>query len=121
MVDLAHVLTVERPYGVDTGSPGIDVDDYNQPVREFRELAEVRGLVQPKTAREMALVSQGGPELGDHTIYLLRRDLTTSDRIVDATGTRYEIVGIRDHNYGSLAHFAVDARRVTSAVLVEGS
>lgn len=126
MVDFVHTLTIERPFGVDTGTPGIDVDDYGQPVSEYdTAFASIRGLIQPKTAREMALVAQGGPEIGDHTIYMLRRDITTNDRILDTTpggtGARYEILGIRDHNYGSLAHLAVDAKRVTSTDLEEGS
>lgn len=126
MVDFIHTLTIERPFGVDTGDPGIDVDDWGQPVRVYDEtFAEIRGLIQPKTAREMDLVSQAGTEVADHTIYMLRRDITTSDRILDTTpggtGARYEVLGIRDHNYGSLAHMAVDARRVSSPTLQEGS
>lgn len=123
MVDLIHTLIIERPFGVDDDlNLETDVDEWGQPIRTFdTDYATVQGLIQPKTAREEALVSQAGAEAGDHTIYMLRRDLTTADRIRDAAGTLYEITGIRDYNFGSLAHLAVDARRVTSAAVEVGS
>jgi hypothetical protein len=87
MPSFVHSLSIERPYGVD----GIDVDadtdldEYGQPTRTFSELAAVPGLIQPKTAREIALASQAGAAIGNHTIFLGRQDLTTADRIRDVT------------------------------------
>jgi hypothetical protein len=127
MPSLIHTLTVERPFGVDDDAPaGVDVDDYGQPVREYdTDYATVQGLIQPKTDREIAAVSQAGAQLSDHTIYMRRGDVTTRDRLRDVTvggtGGLYEIVGIRDHNFGSLAHLAIDARRVTNPDVAVGS
>jgi hypothetical protein len=121
MPSFVHSLSIERPYGVD----GIDVDsdtdldEYGQPIRSFSELAAVPGLIQPKTAREIALASQAGAAIGNHTIFLARQDVTTADRIRDVTagagGPLYQVLGVRDFNYGGLAHLEVDAVRVASA------
>ncbi len=127
MVDFVHTLTIERPFGVDADIDlTVDVDEYGQPIREYdTTFATVRGLIQPKTAREVALVSQAGAALSDHTIYMHRGDVSTRDRLRDVTtggtGGLYEIVGIRDHNFGSLAHLAVDAKRVDSPAVALGS
>lgn len=123
MVDLIHTLTIERPFGVDDDSNlQVDLDEWRQPVREYdTDYATVQGLIQPKTAQEIALVSQAGTDVGSHTIYTLRGDITTRDRIRDAAGAVYEIVGIRDHNFGALAHFAIDAKRFDAPAVVIGS
>ena len=130
MVDFIHTVVIERAFGVDDDADlETDVDDYGQPVREYdTDFATVRALIQPKTNREtgeVALVTQGGAEIADHTIYMLRRDISTRDRLRDATtggtGYRYEIVGIRDYNFGALAHLAIDAKRVSSPDLAVGS
>lgn len=121
MPGFVHALSIERAYGSD----GIDVDtdadldDYGQPTRTFAELAAVPGLIQPKTAREIALASQAGAAIGNHTIFLDRRDLTTADRIRDVTdddaGPLYQVLGVRDFNFGGLPHLEVDAVRITSS------
>lgn len=122
-MEFPHTLTIERPFGVDADSDTtVDVDDYGQPVREYEaSFATVQALVQPKTAREIALVSEAGAEISDHTIYMHRRDLAASDRLRDDAGRVYEIVGIRDYDFGSLAHFAVDAKRIGSPDVELGS
>lgn len=127
MVAFVHTLTIERPFGVDDDADlAVDVDEWGQPVREYdTDFATVAGLIQPKTAREQALVSEAGAEVADHTIYMLRRDITTQDRLLDTTpggtGSYYEIRGIRDHFFGGLAHLAIDAKRITSAAPELGS
>lgn len=119
MPGFPHALSIER------ASTAAE-DDYGQPVRVYAELAAVAGLIQPKTQREVALASQAGAAIGDHTIFLGRTDVTPADRIRDVTedpaGPIYEIVGVRDFNFGNLPHLEVDARRVvSSAVEAAGS
>jgi head-tail adaptor len=127
MPAFVHSLSIERPYGADglDADSDPDVDAYGQPTRTFAILAAVRGLIQPKTQREMALSTEAGAAIGDHTIFLGRRDITTADRIRDVTdsdaGPLYQVVGIRDFNFGNLAHLEVDARRVISDAMVVGS
>lgn len=127
MQPFVHSLTIERPFGVDANSDNVqDVDEYGQPVRSFdTAYATVQGLIQPKTAREQALTTEAGAEMADHTIYMTRTDITTADRLRDTTtggtGGLYQVVGIRDHNFGSLAHLAIDARRIVVPALELGS
>ena len=127
MPAFVHTLSIERPHGADgvDVDTDVDLDEYGQPVRSFTELAEVPGLVQPKTAREIALASQAGAAIGNHTIFLARRDLTTADRIRDVTesasGPLYQVLAVRDFNFGQLAHLEVDAQRVASDAVTVGS
>lgn len=112
---LRHTLVIERPYQDDS-----NLDDYGQPVREYIELATVKGLIQPLStaaaaAREVQLVSQGGAALTDHTIFLAPTDVTTADRIVHE-GRYFEINAIRDGG-GQGHHLEVAARLVTSPEL----
>lgn len=117
---LRHKLIIERPYQVfDAGDPALD--DYGQPVRQYETLAHVRGLVQPRSAREqaareVALVSQAGAAISDHTIFLLPTDLTTADRIRydPDDGRSYEVMSIRDGG-GQGHHLEVGARLITSS------
>lgn len=115
---LIHSLTIERPT-FDEDNP----DERGQPAATYTVLAEIRGLVQPKTARELALISDAGLALADVTIHILPRDLEASDRIIrDAAysagslvaGTVYEIAGIRRFDYGRLRHLEIDARTIES-------
>jgi SPP1 family predicted phage head-tail adaptor len=122
MVDFSHTLVIERPYGEDLDSDlAPDVDDYGQPIRTFTDLATVPGLIQPRTTREAIASHQAGAEVGEHVIFMARRDVTTADRIRATDGTLYEITGIRDFAFGGLAHLELDARRIESPTLAIGS
>ena len=103
---LRHRLVIER---VTNGA----VDDRNMPAQTWATLAEVPGLVQPKSAKELAQLSQGGPVSSDHTIFLMPTDLRESDRIRfdPDDGRRYEVVGVRDAA-GWGHHLEVDATMV---------
>lgn len=118
MPAFVHTLRIER-------ASSSAEDDYGQPVTAYATLADVPGLIQPRTQREVALASQAGAAVGDHVIFLARRDLTAADRIRDITdsetGPLYQVVGIRDFHFGALAHLEVDARRVTSDAVAVGS
>ena len=114
--DLAIVTPTENVMG--------DVDDYGQPIAGVPEVVLVSGLIQPRggrNAREVPLISQAGAELSDHVVFLERRDLTTASYIrrEPNDGDRFEIVGIRDYNYGrSAPHLEVDCKRIRSEALV---
>lgn len=81
-------LRIERPT---SGS----LDAYHQPTRTYSTLATVPGLIQPLSAKEIALLSQAGPVVSQHRGYITPRDITTADRIV-ADDRTYEITGIAD-------------------------
>lgn len=109
---LVHPLAIVTPVAA---SPA-DVDEYGQPVAGEPDVALVSGMVQPKTAREIALVSQAGAEVSDHTIYLLPRPLSAAAHIRDEpdAGRRFEITGIRSFEFGSAPHLEVDVHLVGS-------
>jgi hypothetical protein len=84
------------------------------------ETVDVPGLIQPKAAREIALISQAGAQLSDHTVFLQPQTLSNAAYIRYATddGDRYEIVGIRYFNFGQDPHLEVDCRRIKAESLV---
>lgn len=102
---LLHTLTVMRR--VETAS----LDAYSQPVASAAAVAVVPGLVQPRSAREVALASQGGASVGDHVAYLRPlAGLTTRDWLV-VGGTRYDILSVSDAG-GIGHHLELGLRRV---------
>lgn len=90
------------------------VNDRNQESVEWRSLGEVPGLIQPKTAQEMAQFNEAGAVVSDHTAFLPPTDLREADRLrlVPDDGRIFEITGIRDAA-GLGHHLEVDARVVT--------
>ena len=84
---LLHTLTVKRLSATGT------LDDYGQPVSTETSFATVKGLIQPRTTAEVALLSQGGAVASTHIGYLrLLAGLTT------AAGERFvrdvEVIGL---------------------------
>jgi SPP1 family predicted phage head-tail adaptor len=102
-MDFPHTITVQR------ATDGA-IDDRGVPAQTWAELSRVRGWVQPKDARELAALSQGGPVASTHTIYLWPTDVTEADRIVFGSET-YQIEGIRDEA-GMGHHLRLDCRAV---------
>lgn len=106
---LVHDLTIQRV----TYDEGTD-DTYGQPTAHTTTTA-VKGLVQPKSAREMEDSRSAGAQVSDHVIFLsLDADLDGSDEIRHGQ-LRYQPTGIRRFDFGSLQHLEVDARRVASS------
>ncbi len=108
---LRHSLAILR--STVTDDP-LTNDENNQPTRVEALLATVRGLVQPKSVREVAQLNQAGAVVSDHTIYLYPTDLREADRIRfdPDDGRRYEVRGVRDAA-GIGHHLEVDAEMVT--------
>lgn len=109
---LIHDLVVERATE-GPATPGTPEYDYNQTVQTWATLAEVRGLVQPKTAREVAQLNEAGAVVSTFTIYLRPTEIQPADRLrmEPDDGRRWEIDGIRDAA-GLGHHLEVDARLV---------
>jgi hypothetical protein len=107
---LTHPLAIVTPT---TPVPG-SATDWNQPVPGTPETVVVDGLVQPKSAREMALTTQGGAPVSDHVIFLLPRRVSQAAYIRDEpdTGRRFDVVGVRSFEYGTEPHLEVDCRLV---------
>lgn len=104
---LLHTLTIER------ATDGA-VDEYNQPSRAWATLSEVPGLVQPKSAREIAQLNQAGAVVSTYSIYLRPTAIQPSDRVRvtdDGVAGVYEIDGVLNQA-GRLHHLKADARLV---------
>lgn len=112
---LVHRLAIVTPVPLGTD------DEYGHPQAGTPDVALVWGMVQPKTAREIAQSDQAGAEIGDITIFLLPRRLEGAAWIADADadgpiagGRRFDITGIRSFEFGSTPHLEVDCRLVGS-------
>jgi hypothetical protein len=118
---LVHPLAIVTPVIPDPDN----VDEYGQPVQTTPDVDQVMGMVQPKTAREIAQVNQAGAEFSDHTIFLLPRRIPGDAWIRDDpdAGRRFDIVGVRSFEFGSAPHLEVDVKLVgsTEGPTVEGS
>jgi hypothetical protein len=100
-----QALEVDGP-----GAPA--VDDMSQPVLAPITVATVPGLVQPRSAREVAQAGEAGAAVGEHVGYLRPlAGLTTRDWI-EVSGARYDIVSVSDAA-GRGHHLELGLRRVT--------
>jgi hypothetical protein len=107
-------------------------DDYNQAevVDEIGE--DFAAAIQPKSVRDVALISQAGAAIGLYTIYCQPRIVRTQDALVHDTARcskpderdfptqRFEVTGVRQQT-GRGHHLAIDARLVNAGAGVEGS
>lgn len=105
---LVHELVIRRTPMDDTLE---NRDSYGNPVAGTPVETTVRGMVQPKSARELSDYRGAGVEVGTHTIYLAPMDLDGADAITYA-GDDYQITGVRSLAYGSVPHLEVDATRI---------
>jgi hypothetical protein len=123
---LNHVVHLERD--VDSGTE----DEYGHSTTIPSVGEDFRASIQPKSAREVALISQAGAPIGDWTIFLLPRDVDTADKIVHDSSTcpireaadlpdaTFELTGVRNAA-GVGHHLEVDARLVGTVAAVAGS
>jgi hypothetical protein len=94
----------------DAGGPVLD--DYGQPVMAVTTVATVAGLIQPRSAREVAQAGEAGAAVGEHVGYLRPlAGLTTRDWI-EVAGARYDITSVSDAA-GLGHHLELGLRRVT--------
>ena len=102
---LIHTLVVKRL--TDAGG----TDDYGQPVTPETTFATVKGRIEPKTASEVALLSQGGAVVSSHVGYIWPlAGLTTADWI-ESGDVRYDITGMPDGG-GAGHHLELELRAV---------
>lgn len=109
---LTHKLAVVAPTVPDPD----DLDERGYPVEGTPATTVVNGLVQARTAREMAAFQQAGSEISTHVIFLEPMSLDHAAYIRDEpdTGRRFQITGVRHKDYGTVPHLEVDAQLVGS-------
>lgn len=96
------------------------LDSRGQPVRdEFSQatsapstVATVAGLLQPRTAREVAQANQAGAVIGEHVAYMDPLPTLDTDCWIELAGVRYDVVTIADAA-GLGHHYEVGLRRVS--------
>lgn len=104
---LVHSLAIVTP------TPGAE-DAYGHATAGTPSVALVAGLVQPRSAREVALSSQSGAEVSTHVVYLEPRAIAAGAwiRFDPDDGRRLDITGVRSLEFGGAPHLEVDARMV---------
>lgn len=120
---LRHTVTIRRAM---LGSE----DEYGQPSRTVVDVATVRALIQPISARsrgepEELTTYSGGTQITDHTIFLRVTDVTAADEVyaVSAgayTGKTFLVVLVKDAG-GQSHHIELDTRLIEAAAVPEGS
>lgn len=114
---LIHSLTIVRTTFDDAEDQR---DEYQQPAVSTEDIG-VRGLVQPRSAKELADSRSAGSDIGDHVVFLEPITLYGSDALIwNDTGQRLEIIGIRSLLFGSSPHHEVDVQSVTPAPVLAG-
>jgi len=78
------------------GAGTATLDEYGQPVTAETTVATVRGLIQPRRAREVALASQAGVVLGEHCGYMDPLAGLGTDCWLELDGVRYDILSMPD-------------------------
>lgn len=86
---LPHTITIQR------NTPGA-VDDRGVPAQVWATTTTAQAWVQPKSVREIQQLSQGGPVVSTHSIYVEpAASVNENDRISYGSKT-YQIDGIKD-------------------------
>lgn len=106
-----HSLVVKRRVAAVDGQGHAVLDDYHQPTYGTTTVATVAGLVQPRTAREMAALSQAGASVSDHVGYMAPLASLGTDCWIEVAGIRFDVVSIADAA-GLGHHYEVGLRRV---------
>jgi hypothetical protein len=78
----------------DAGS--VSVDEYGQPVVGETTVATIRGLIQPRSAKEVQFSTGAGPVIGNHVLYCGLVAGLTTDCWIDFGTRKFEVLSIAD-------------------------
>lgn len=121
---LNHRVSIARRVGTLDEEDAATLDDYGQPVQtEATLVSGVAAGIQPRSARELAAISQAGVASSSHRIYMLPRDITTADAIVhvaddcpvrtDLPDLTFQVVSVPDAA-GAGHHLEIEADLIGS-------
>jgi hypothetical protein len=102
---LIHTLVVKRMAA--TGA----LDEFGQPVTAEVTVATVKGLIKPRRAREVALASQAGVVLGEHTGYIRPLSGLDTGCWIEHDSVRFDILSMPDAG-GVGHHLELGLKRV---------
>jgi hypothetical protein len=112
---MVHPLAIVIPNALADPTIAANLTEYGQAEPGSATVTLVRGMVQPRKAREAALTTEDGAEIADYTIFLQMQSITGAAYIVDADaggplagGRKFQIQGIRPYEFGSVPHLEVD-------------
>lgn len=108
---LIHELTHVRTARDETA-----LDEYGQPTAGVSTSTAVRGLVQPRSVREIVDSRNAGAEIGDHVIFLPLMDVHSGDHF-EWQGDSYQVKGVRRFEFGRSPHLEVDTVKVESSLV----
>jgi len=100
VVTLSEALAIPHDAGDqireldDAGDPALD--ELGQPVTGEMTVATVPGLIQPRSAREVAAASQAGAAIGHFVGYMRPLDGLTTRDWIEKDGTRFDIIAVPD-------------------------
>lgn len=116
---LVHRLAIVTPAVIGDPEDKASLDERGNPVAAPDTVVLVRGLVQPRSATEVAALSQAGAEISDHVVFLLSRRIPDGSWIADADadgvlegGRRFDITGVRSFEFGRSPHLEVDVQLI---------
>jgi hypothetical protein len=116
---LVHPLAIVTPEPQGNSLDVANLDDHGQVIPDDPTVELVRGMVQPRTAKEIAQAASAGAEVAGYTIFLLPRQLSATAYITDADafgplagGRRFQVTGVRPFEYGTQPHLEVDCELV---------
>ncbi len=123
VASLVVTLTQALSFDHDAGDAAVELDDagtlaldeYDQSVFTPTTVATVPGLIQPRSAREVALASQGGAVIGSHVGYVrLLAGISTGDWVeaTEIPGVRFDILNAPDAG-GQGHHLEIALQAVT--------
>lgn len=92
-------------------APTGSFDDNGQPLFSPSTFATVPGLIQPRGAEEVALLSQGGAIASTHVGYIRPLTGISSGDWIEHDGKRYDIEGLPDAA-GLGHHYELELRAV---------
>lgn len=87
------------------------VDEYGQPIESPVIVATVRGLIQPRSAREIPLSTGEGAAISDHVAYMAPLAGLATDCWIEHDGNRYDVLTTPDAA-GLGHHLELGLRRV---------
>lgn len=109
---LRHRVAIIRQVAVESGGEPT-YTELGQPITADANVGEWPCLIQPKSSREVALLSQQGAVVADHTLFGIVADVREGDRLESTDGRSFEVQAVADAG-GQDHHLEVDARRVAS-------
>jgi hypothetical protein len=113
---LRHDVTIVRDTAVLDGNGDPTYTELGHPVSTpVPSAATWRCLIQPRTSREIAILTEAGGTVSDHVVFGYPPGPRAADRLVCTDGRQFEVVGDPADAGGQARHLEVPVRRIVDA------